>query len=53
MWKSSSFLRSMPVDGAAGPVNMLGHLAICLSVWADGPPKGQSQMNHWICSMIQ
>lgn len=53
MWKGSSFALGLSVGGAPGPVNMLGHLAICLSVWTDGPPEGQSQTNHWICNMIQ
>lgn len=53
MWTVSSFPCGLSAGGAAGPVNMLGHLVICLSDSADGPPELQLQSNHWSCSVIQ
>lgn len=35
MWKASSSTLGLSVYGAPGPVNMLGQLAICLSVCLD------------------
>lgn len=52
MWKSSSFLLRLPEYGAAGPVNMLGHLPVCLGRWSTYGPIADEPLDLQRNSMM-